>query len=171
MPARNAAAGTRVLQAYLDAQRRHVLEILDGLDEAVLRSPMLPSGWSCVGLVQHLTVDVERFWFRAVVAGEPAAIDEVVAGPDDAWHVDPDLSVRSVLDAYREEIAHANAIIADASPTDPPAWWPDDLFGDFRLDDLGEILLHVIVETACHAGHLDVVRETIDGRLWLVVTG
>lgn len=33
-----------------------------------------------------------------------------------------------------------------------------------------EILLHVIAETACHSGHLDAVRELLDGRRWLVLT-
>ena len=63
------------LLACLDSQREHVLGILDGLDEASLRRPVLPSGWSCLGLVQHLAVDVERFWFRGVVAGEPAVTE------------------------------------------------------------------------------------------------
>jgi len=52
----------------------------------------------------------------------------------------------------------------------PPAWWPGDLFGDWRLHDLQEILLHLIVEVACHAGHLDSTRELIDGRQYLVLT-
>ena len=44
--------------------------------------------------------------------------------------------------------------------------WPD-FFGDWRLGDLRAVLLHVIAETACHAGHLDAARELIDGRTWL----
>jgi hypothetical protein len=36
------------------------------------------------------------------------------------------------------------------------------------MDDLHEIILHVMVETACHAGHLDAVRELLDGRQWRV---
>jgi Protein of unknown function (DUF664) len=51
-----------------------------------------------------------------------------------------------------------------------PAWWPEDLFGSWRLNDLREILLHVIAETATHAGHLDAARELIDGRQWIVLT-
>ena len=46
---------------YLSAQRKHVLGILEGLDEDALRRPVLPSGWTCLGLVQHLALDVERF--------------------------------------------------------------------------------------------------------------
>jgi hypothetical protein len=44
------------------------------------------------------------------------------------------------------------------------------LFGDWRLDNLGDVLMHVIGETATHAGHLDAARELIDGRQWLVLT-
>ena len=117
-------------------------------------------------LVHHLAIDVERFWFRAVVAGEPMPDDE----PDNAWQVPADLTATAVLDAYRWEIELADAIIAATSLDSPPAWWPEDLFGSWRLDDLREILLHVIVETACHGGHLDAARELIDGRQWIVLT-
>jgi hypothetical protein len=72
----------------------------------------------------------------------------------------------AVFDVYRQEIHRADAIIA-ATPLDAaPAWWPDDLFGDFRLHNLRQVMLHVITETACHAGHLDAARELIDGRRW-----
>lgn len=156
------------LRAYLDAQRRHVLGILEGLDEEALRRPVLPSGWSCVGLVQHLALEVERFWFRGTVAGEQAVIDEVTGAPADAWQVGADVPVEAVLDLYRQQTDLANAIIA-ATPLDAaPAWWPD-FFGEFRLDDLREVILHVITETAVHAGHLDAARELIDGRRWLVL--
>jgi Protein of unknown function (DUF664) len=45
--------------------------------------------------------------------------------------------------------------------------WPDELWPNWKLQDLRAVLLHVITETACHAGHLDAVRELIDGRTWL----
>jgi hypothetical protein len=157
------------LLSYLSAQRTHVLGILEGLDEDALRRPVLPSGWTCLGLVQHLAFDVERFWFRCVVAGEQTAIAALAATPD-AWHVDAEVPAATVFEGYRREIARADAITA-ATPLDAaPAWWPGDLFGDFRLHDLRQVLLHVMTETACHAGHLDAVRELIDGRRWLVLT-
>ncbi len=62
------------LRASLNAQRDHVLGILEGLDEDALRRPVLPSRWTCLGLVRHLALDVERFWFRGVVAGEQTVI-------------------------------------------------------------------------------------------------
>lgn len=160
---------TRDLLAYLDAQRAHVLGSLEGLEDDVLRRAMLPSGWSCLGLVQHLALDVERFWFRAIVAGEPVAIDEL-ATTADPWLVSADTSAASILETYRRESELANTIIASTSLDAPPAWWPADLFGDFRLDTLRQVVLHVMTETATHAGHLDIVRELIDGRQWLVLT-
>jgi len=157
----------RALLSSLSDQRDHVLGIVEGLSEEDLRRPMLPSQWTCAGLVHHLAIDVERFWFRAVVAGEPMPDDE----PDNAWQVPPGLTAAAVLDGYRREIERANAVIATTSPDSAPARWPGDLFGSWRLHSMREIMLHVITETACHAGHLDAVRELIDGRQWIVLTG
>lgn len=74
---------SQALVSSLAAQRDHVLGILEGLSEEDLRRPILPSQWTCAGLVHHLAIDVERFWFRAVVAGEPIPDDE----PENAWQV------------------------------------------------------------------------------------
>jgi uncharacterized damage-inducible protein DinB len=156
----------RAVLDTLASQRRHVLGILDGLDDEALQRPVLPSGWSCAGLVHHLALDVERFWFRAVMAGEQL---EDVPASENAWTVPPSVSAEQVLALYRDECARADQITAGMSLDTPPAWWPD-FFGDYRLDDLREVLLHVIVETAAHAGHLDAAREIIDGRQWMVLT-
>jgi Protein of unknown function (DUF664) len=72
MPARDNAGMDNELAAlrdYLDDQREHVLGILAGLSDEQLRQPVLPSGWSCLGLVHHLALDVEEFWFPGVIAG------------------------------------------------------------------------------------------------------
>ena len=155
---------TALLLGWLDGQRRHVLGIVEGLSDEDLRRPVLPSGWTCLGLVQHLTLDVEKFWFRHVVAGEPFEADDT-----DAWQVPEGVSVQAVLDGYRAETARASAVIERTALDAPPAWWPD-FFGSFRLDSLGEVLLHVLTETATHTGHLDAARELLDGRQWLVLT-
>ena len=157
----------RALLSSLNNQRAHVLGILEGLPDEALRRPVLPSGWTCLGLVQHLALDVERFWFRAVVAGEPVDREK----DHDVWQVPPDLPAEAVLGLYRQETELANSIIA-ATPLDAaPAWWPEEIFPGLPTRDLRETILHVITETACHAGHLDAVRELIDGRAWLVLTG
>ncbi|MET8032187.1 DinB family protein [Streptomyces sp. NPDC005381] len=157
------------LLKVLDGQRRHVLGILDGLDDDALRRPVLPSGWNCLGLVQHLALDVERFWFRGVLAGDEEIVRDLPTG-DEAWNVGTEATAAAVLDGYRQETAAADAVIT-ASPADAVlAWWPHDLFGEPHLHTLRDVLLHVITETACHAGHLDATRELIDGRRWLVLT-
>ncbi|MGI8668028.1 MAG: DinB family protein [Jatrophihabitans sp.] len=155
------------LLAALNSQRRHVLGILDGLDEQALRRPVLPSGWSCLGLVRHLALDVERFWFRAVVAGEPVELES----GDGAWQVGAELSADAVFELYRQEAELADAIVAARQPDAEAAWWPDELFEAMAPRTLRHTVLHVLTETACHAGHLDAARELIDGRSWLVLTG
>ena len=159
---------TDVLLAALNAQRRHVLGITEGLSDEDMRRPALPTGWTAAGMVRHLALDVEQFWFRGIVAGEPIELDR----PDDAvWTVGADESVDAVLDLYRREIELANAIITATDPSAAPAWWPEDHFPPgFVMRDLRQIVLHVITETACHAGHLDAARELIDGRTWLILT-
>ncbi len=157
------------LLARLEAQRAHVLGILDGLDEAALRRPVLPTGWSCLGLLNHLALDDERFWFRGVVAGEQEVVDDVAAGGWDAWHVDAGTTVAEVFDRYREESRAADEILATVDLSAAPAWWPTELFGGWRYDTVGDVVLHVLTETAVHAGHLDAARELIDGRTWLVL--
>ena len=157
-------ATTAALLETLEQQRSHVLGALDGLDAATLHRPVLPTGWSCLGLVNHLAVDVEQFWFRQVMTGE-----QIPEEPESAWQVDPATPPEAVLGRYRAQTERANAIIAASALETPPAWWPD-FFGNYRLPDLRAVLLHVIAETACHAGHLDAARELIDGRTWLILT-
>jgi hypothetical protein len=91
---------SETLFSSLSTQREHVLGILEGLSEEDLQRPLLPSQWTCAGLVHHLAIDVERFWFRAVVAGEPWPDDE----PDNAWQVPAGLTASAVLDLYRRSL-------------------------------------------------------------------
>jgi hypothetical protein len=154
-----------ILLAFLRAQREHVLGALDGLSDADLRRPVLPTGWSCLELVHHLAVDVERFWFRAVMAGEQV---ELLDG-DGGWRVPDGTTAEAVLALYRDEAERSDAVAAAHALDDGPAWWPDELFPGLPVRDLRRLLLAVITETATHAGHLDAVRELIDGRTWLVL--
>jgi uncharacterized damage-inducible protein DinB len=162
---------TEVLQGYLTQARRHVLGILDGLADEQLLQPVLPSGWNCVGLVNHLAVDVERFWFRAVLTGDRSAWESFEREGGSAWDVGQEVSAQTVLALYEEEARRADKIIVATPLETPPAAWPEDLFGSFRLANLREIILHVIVETACHAGHLDAARELLDQRQFVVLDG
>jgi hypothetical protein len=152
---------------WLGGQREHVLGILEGLDDVHLRRAMLPSGWSLAGMVQHLAYEVEHYWFRCIIGGE--SLDFFGAEPDDRqdyWTLAADVDAHQVLAAYRDEIERSNAVIAatplEQAPAQRDAWW-----GEWGVPDLRFVLLHVITETACHAGHLDAARELIDGRRWL----
>ncbi|SEO32489.1 DinB family protein [Actinacidiphila rubida] len=170
MPQPEPGPEVTALLKSLASQRRHVLSILDGLDDEALRRPVLPSGWNCLGLVRHLALDVEQFWFRGVVAGEADVIAWATSEHEEPWEVGAGVPAADVLALYRREAALADAVIAAASADTPPAWWPTDLFGPRFHHTLREVLLHVITETACHAGHLDAVRELIDGHQRLVLT-
>lgn len=170
------ATERETLLDFLDMQRQGALKSVEGLSEEALRSSALPSGWTCLGMFQHLTVN-ERYWLRWAVGGERIPGTDIVNGrcqvvldnmpnPDDDWLVAPDASAETVLSRYREEVEKANAAIADVlldgppRRSDPPwAEW----FGADTLDARW-IILHMIEETAQHAGHLDIVRELLDDR-------
>jgi hypothetical protein len=74
-------------------------------------------------MVQHLTLSVERWWFRAVVAGDPEVIDKV-GSQDIAWQVAPEIPAGDALGRYRHEAALADAVIATSSADADVAWWP-----------------------------------------------
>jgi hypothetical protein len=121
-------------------------------------------------LINHLSIDVEQFWFQAVIAGEQSAIDNVIESSANPWDVCSDTPLEEVLASYRHNIERADGILF-ALPLDAePAWWPEKLFGSWKLATVRDIALHVIVETATHAGHLDAARELLDGKLHLVLT-
>jgi hypothetical protein len=61
------------------------------------------------------------------------------------------------------EVTGALGALRSLALETPPAWWPDGAWGGWRPTSLNEVLLHLLVETACHAGHLDAARERIDG--------
>lgn len=162
-----------LLLGALDAQRRHVLAAVDGLSDAQLRAAVLPSGWSPIGLVRHVTLGGERYWLHTVMAGEPldywpADVPELDEGRPADWRVEPHESTAAVLAEYRAAIARSDRILAalplDASPRHREPDWPAE-----RFADLEAVLLHVILDAATHAGHLDAARELIDGRQHLVL--
>ena len=157
-----------VLLRQLSGQRAHVLKQLEGLSDEQLRRPVLPSGWSCLGLVRHLTLSDERYWFEVVVAGEP--LDFWPQGDNGDWLVGRDEPVASVIEAYRSAIARADEIIAarrlDDAPRQPEEWWAE---AGLSFPDLRAVVVHVLVETSVHAGHLDAARELLDGRQHLVI--
>jgi hypothetical protein len=160
---------TRPLLDCLEKQRNHVVGILEGLTDEQLRRPVLPSGWTALGMIKHLALEDEHYWFRCIVNGESLDFFAEHSGhARGAWNVAPSESAEQVFNLYQDEIARANAIIEatplDAAPRQTDAWW-----GRWEVPDLKFIMLHVIAETACHAGHLDAARELLDGRQWIAL--
>jgi uncharacterized damage-inducible protein DinB len=153
-----------LLKGALQNQRKHILDAVEGLSDSDLTTSRVPSGWTPAGLVQHLALDDERFWFRSVFDGESA---ERADDPVNAWDVAKGDGLAAIA-RYRDECTLADEVIAAHSPSDEPASWPD-FFPNWRLANLYEITLHVITETAIHAGHLDIIREAIDGTQHTVV--
>jgi uncharacterized damage-inducible protein DinB len=157
-----------LLLRRLAGQRRHVLDQVEGLSDAQLRQPVLPSGWSCLGLLRHLTLSDERYWFEVVMAGQP--LDFWPEGANADWLVDADEPAASVISAYRAAIERSDAVVANLSLDAPPAthedWWAES---GQSFPDLRTVLVHVLVETATHAGHLDAVRELLDGKQYLSI--
>ena len=111
-----------------------------------------------------MTLDVERVWFRAVMAGERVEIPEGY----DGWTAPESQSDEELLEQYAEECRLATAAVSDLELDAKPVWWFEDS-GNPPHSTLREILLHVIVETATHAGHLDICRELVDGGQRLVL--
>lgn len=155
------------LKNALDHQRHHVIGVLEGLSEEDLRRPVLPSGWSCLALLRHLTVDVERFWFLGVIAGDPDVAGQFTAGAEAHWYVPEGMSAEQVFADYRAAITAANGVLAATALDQEPTAWPVEFWPTWRLPDVRRILIHVLTEVACHSGHLDAARELIDGTTWL----
>lgn len=145
---------------WLASQHNRILGIISGLDEEHLRSSPLPSGWSPLGMVVHLRAGIQFWTFEVMLDQHPSApvLDdfEVPIGVDSA----------DIIDSFRVETSRALLAVADLSLDAAPAWWPEGEWGGWRLHTFQEVLLHLLAETACHAGHLDAARELIDGATW-----
>jgi len=144
-----------MLSGFLDWYRGVAVHKLADLsrDEAV-RVPT-PTGLTLLGTVQHLDWD-ERIWFGHYFLGEPHDPRDV----DESFAIAEDATVESVVTAYEMTCARSREIIAAAS-FDQLATVEHRVFGSVTLE---WIVLHMIEETARHAGHMDVLRELTDGR-------
>lgn len=152
-----------VLHEFLAYQRASVPAILMGLEEARLRASILPSGWTPLGMVEHLG-HAERHWFQDVFMGSAVPLPWP---DDDHAPLTTPRSPSQVFDFYREQCRISDEIIAAAALTaEPVGRHPEELLAS-QTTDLRRIMLHMIEETARHAGHLDAVRELIDGRTGL----
>jgi uncharacterized damage-inducible protein DinB len=159
----------RLLLTFLDAQRRSVLAIVDGLSDDDLRKPVVPSGWTPLGLIEHLA-GAEYYWFDIIAAGggsdlpRPEEMDEGEQDRDAPFTTTD--SKQEVFDLYRDQCEKANALLA-STPLSTPPLGRVHAGTETEVFDLRGIVLHMIEETARHAGHLDIARELLDGKTGL----
>jgi uncharacterized damage-inducible protein DinB len=142
-----------VAHAFLKFQRHCVLKKAEGLTDEELRRPLVASGTSILGLVQHLA-EAEHYWFSHHLAGAEWS-EETEFG----MTVPADREVATVLADYRAAIARSDAAIEAAG--DPEALMVTPVEGVRKT--LRWVLAHMTTETARHAGHADIIREQLDG--------
>ncbi|KRF05066.1 hypothetical protein ASH00_11510 [Arthrobacter sp. Soil782] len=154
-----------LLLTQLASERDHVLNAVDGLTEAEMSRALVPSGWTITRLLNHLAFDDEMFWISAVLGRDPEAISALHNG----WASRPMTGAEAVR-IYKHEIRRSNRILARVDLNEPPRWWPPaSEFAAPPMLEGREVAFRVLSETSTHAGHLDVVRELIDGHQNLVV--
>jgi len=151
-----------LLLGYLAYYRQAVLRKLDGLSETDLNTAVLPSGWTPLELLNHL-IHMERRWLHWGFAGNQVPDPWADHDPQTDHWVVPEGASLATLSARLKEIGRLTEdVTADATLLDRGRLggrWEDD------PPPLSWILLHVLQEYARHAGHIDVVRELIDGTV------
>lgn len=153
-----------MLAQFLDAQREVVLRKAEGLTREQLAQTHPPSTLTLGGLLNHMAL-VEEGWLRDRFLGLPE--EEPWASVD--WEHDPDWEFRTAAELepdelrgrYLRAIARSDEVVAAATGLDQLSVLPLRRGGHFSLR---WVLLHLVEETARHAGHADLIREAIDGE-------
>jgi len=144
------------LYVALDRHRDVVLWKLEGLDDEQLRRPMTPSGTNLIGLVKHLA-SVEYWWFCGTFGREDRSIPFDESDPNADMRAATGETTQDIVDYYRRARADADAVIDEL---DLEATGERTQRG---VVSLRWVLIHMVEETARHAGHMDILRELIDG--------
>jgi uncharacterized damage-inducible protein DinB len=148
------------LVEILDKQRDALTKKLQDLSDDDARRTPTVSSLSLLGLVKHSAI-WERRWFQVIMAGRrfadgwPEVRSEEA---DETFRLTAEDTVEAVIREYREQIAASNEILGSLDLNTRCAW-PDMADRNLRW-----VALHMIEETARHAGHADIIRESIDGN-------
>jgi len=153
------------LTAYLAHQRHLVRVAAHRLSDEQARLAPTAGTLSIGGLVKHLA-QVERSWMDTVLQRRRPPMEQAVETYMDGFRLGPDETLAGALDDYEASARETDEIIAGIDdlgqpvpvPRDAP-WFPRDV----ESWSVRWVLLHLIEETARHAGHADIVRESIDG--------
>lgn len=150
-----------MLSGFLDLYRGVVERKVEGLTFDQACREMTPTGLSLLGVVKHLAW-VEYYWFRCCFAGESVEPPPRESGDNAVqFRIGPDDTVERVIDFYRSEVDHSREVTSAAYSLDQLSARESRFMGTVSLR---WVLIHMVEETARHAGHLDVMRESIDGR-------
>lgn len=159
-----------MLRAWLDYYRATLRAQTAGLTAGQLAVTLAPSPLTLGGMLKHLAF-VEGYWFRYVFDGvdrhEPWASAPWDHDPDWDWHSAADDDPQAVRDLHAVEVAGADAVL-DRVLADPGGGGLDRLAarpGRRQTVSLRWILVHMVEEYARHAGHADLIRESVDGAV------
>ena len=140
-------------------QREALIGKLRGLTDEQARMTPTASSLSLLSVVKHAAI-WERRWFQIIVAGRrfPDQWPEVESEQmDSTFQLTDQDTVTSVVADYREQIAASREILSSFDLETPCAR------PEMANENLRWVAMHMIEETARHAGHADIIRETIDG--------
>ncbi|MCU1352575.1 MAG: mini-circle protein [Acidimicrobiales bacterium] len=151
MPPRSTGDERETVLALLRYQRASVVRKVTGIDDEAARRSLVASGTTLVWLVKHLTT-AEMTWVLHRFAGEDLAPRDDTVRPDD--------SLAAAIEAYEATWARVDAVVAAAPSLDDPC----RRLGDAAPVNLRWVLMHLLEETARHAGHADILRELVDGQ-------
>jgi uncharacterized damage-inducible protein DinB len=144
------------LFASLDSHRDAVVWKTSGLDDEQLRRPMTPTGTTVLGLVKHLAY-VEFGWFCETFGRPPEPVSFDTGDPEADMRIEPDETTDAIFGYYRRARAAADAVIDETGLEDTGTAWHG------ATVSMRWVLIHMIEETARHAGHVDIMRELLDG--------
>ncbi|MCX2970771.1 MULTISPECIES: DinB family protein [Streptomyces] len=152
------------LLAYLDAQRGGLRRAVLGLTRDQATATPSASALSVAGLLKH-TAQGEEGWLRTMT-GEPVDFHDpaTIARWEQSFALTADETVEGVLAHYAEVAARTEAAVRALPSLDETFHVPDAPWAAGGPRSWRWGLLHLIEEAARHAGHADVVRETIDGK-------
>ncbi len=155
------ASRADVFLGYLDYFRSVLVAKTSGLSDEDVRRSRLPSGWTPVELLKHLTF-VEMRWLEWGFEGRD--VDEPWGdNRDDRWYVAPDETFTGLVEALHAQASRSRAVIESHDLA--AVGRPGDRWDGADPATLERVLFHLLQEYARHVGHLDIVRELVDGEV------
>ena len=144
------------LHFSLNRHRDAILWKLEGLEDEQLRRPMTPTNTNLIGLVKHLAA-VEYGWFCLTFGRETEPLPFREDDPEADMRAEPNETADEIVAFYGRARAAADRVIDELDVEDTGRAWSGETVS------LRWVLIHMIEETARHAGHMDILRELIDG--------